>query len=195
MHATKDILGTADYETHHKFYFSLVIGSSISVITTMILIDLSFVFKYLQIIFNTYTRIPFLILTLTNNIYQVYAHIFTGTKFAGYYGIVPLGSKDNQTLTVFTISNVFDILGWMSIFIYYGYAHPFLAILAAAHYGSGIVSIFFNKTFQAYFIGNNSKKNNSDTFGYLYWRIFRVSFVLTDAIARGYVSYFIFLDV
>ena len=194
MYPTKDLLATSDYEIHHKFYFSLVINVSITVLTTIILLEVSFLFNWLNIFVNRYFRFPFLFLTLTNNIYQVYAHVFTGTKFAGYDAIAPPGSGDNQSLTVFTISNIFDILGWMTIFVYYGYAHLFLAFLASAHYGSGIVSIFFNKTFQSYFIEDSRRKNNLDTFGYIYWKFFRICFVLTDAISRGYVCYFIFLE-
>ena len=192
---SKDLLDTIDYETHHKFYFSLVISVSITLLTTIVLVELSPAFMYMNILVNNYLRFPFIFLTFVNNVYQVYAHVFTGSKFAGYKNISPPGSADNQSLTVFTLSNIFDILGWMSIFVYYGYAPLFLALLASAHYGSGIVSIFFNQTFQKYFIEDSNKKDENDTFGYIYWKIFRVSFVLTDAISRGYVCYIIFLEV
>ena len=186
----QDILATTDYEIHHTFYFSLVISLFITAITWTSLIYINPVYSYLYHTILCYQLYDyFLWFTFVNNIYQVIAHIFTGTKFMGYYGIVPVGSADNQTLCEFTTSNIFDILGWLTIFVHYGQAHPFLCLLAAVHYGSGIVSIFFNKTFQNYYIENGKRLNETDTFGYLYWRTFRICFVFTDAIARGYVTY------
>jgi hypothetical protein len=143
-------------------------------------------------IYNGYLFYPFILLTVCNNIYQVFAHIFTGTKFLGFKHIVPHGSSDQQTLTVFTVSNIFDILGWMTIYIAYGYANPFYSMLAAVHYGSGLVAIFFNHTFQKYYIGTPYKiHKEQDSFGYTYWKIFRVVFVFTDAISRGWATYHI----
>ena len=98
MNDNKDLLATIEYEIHHKFYFSLVISLSITLLTTIALSQLTFFFNYVNLIMNQYFRYPFLFLTLTNNIYQVYAHVFTGSKFAGYNGIVPHGSRDKQSL-------------------------------------------------------------------------------------------------
>ena len=191
-----DILATKDYEIHHRFYFSLVISLFITAVTWTSLIYLNPLYLVINNIINSQISLYtiFLYLTLINNIYQVIAHIFTGTKFMGFYQIVPLGSADNQKLSIFTISNIFDILGWLMIFVYYQHANPFLCLLASVHYGSGIVSIFFNKTFQKYYIENGKKINTDDKFGYLYWKIFRVCFVFTDAIARGYVTYLMIFD-
>lgn len=186
----QDILATKDYENHHTFYFSLVISLFITLLTWLSLIYLNPFYSYMyHVILCCDLYHYFLYSTLINNIYQVVAHIFPGTKFMGYYGFVPAGSADNQRLSVFTVSNIFDILGWLTIFIYYERADPFLCLLASVHYGSGIVSIFFNKTFQKYYIENGKKINNTDTFGYIYWRIFRIGFVFTDALARGYMTY------
>lgn len=167
---------------HHNFYFSLTISVILTIITTIILTSIDY--SYLHDILDNSIL---LWLTVLNNIYQVYAHIFTGTKFMGYKQISPPGSQDNQTLLSFTVSNIFDILGWMGIFVYYGYANPILALLASGHYGTGIISIFFNKTFQEYFIELKFNICNKIR----YWQLFRVCFVFTDAIARGYVVYLI----
>ena len=107
----------------------------------------------------------------------------------GYLQIMPHGSRDAQTLQIFTISNVCDILGWLSIFVLHRRAYPFLAMLAANHYAAGLVSIFFNYTFQSYYIEDvkrNVKKSPTDEFSYLSWRLFRTIFVFTDALSRAY---------
>ena len=192
----QDLLCTDDYELHHRFYFTLVISVSITVLTWLVLLYLNPLYSVIRgFIYNYYMYYPFLLITVLNNIYQVYAHVFTGIKFMGFKQIVPPGSSDNQSLAIFTISNIFDILGWLTVYIYYGKTTPFLAILASAHYGSGIVAIFFNQTFQKYYIGVPfRRRNKKDRFGYWYWRLFRVSFVFTDAITRGWISYLIILD-
>lgn len=176
------------FKIHKNFYITLATSLGITFLTSGILIALEPVYVILNNFFlnNLYT--PFFLLTVGNNLYQVYAHIFTGTKFMGYSGIEPHGSRDNQTLTVFTISNIFDILGWLTIFVLHKKAHPFLAFLTGSHYGTGIVSILFNKTFQNYYIEGKEKNkvNEYDSFSYFSWRVFRTAFVFTDALARGY---------
>lgn len=192
----KDILITDDYMVHHKFYFSLTISVAITVITWICLIIGNPIYFYIhnQLKRDEKLWILFSILNVVNNLYQFWAHIFTGTKFMGYNKIVPYGSEDNQTLMTFTMSNIFDILGWITIYISYGYASPFYSILVATHYGSGIVSIFFNQTFQKYYISIPQKtKHKSDKFGYNYWRAFRVSFVFIDAFSRAFAILILFL--
>ena len=177
---------------HTSFYKSLGISLSISLITCFSLIKLEFLYVYLHSqIYNHGLNNLFWFLTAGNNLYQVWAHIFTGTKFLGYDQIVPHGSADIQTLWTFTVSNIFDILGWLTIFVYFKSAHPFLALLAAVHYGSGIVSIFFNSLFQKYYIQSGTKMDEADTFGYREWTLFRTIFVFVDALARGYMVYLI----
>ena len=107
----------------------------------------------------------------------------------GYLGIMPHGSRDAQTLKIFTISNVCDILGWLSIFVLHRRAYPFLVMLAANHYAAGLISIFFNYTFQSYSIEDmkkNVKKSPTDGFSYPSCRLFRTIFVFTDALSRTY---------
>ena len=178
---------------HYKFYITLVISLFITALTMTGLTLLDFLYKWLQlwIISSDQLYITFLILNLINNYYQVYAHIFTATKFLGYNKFVPPGSKDDQSLMVFTMSNIFDILGWLTIFIYYGFGFWLLVLLASVHYGSGITAIFFNDVFQKYYIGEPGKyQTENDSFGYKYWTYFRVIFVLTDAISRSYCCYY-----
>ena len=186
-----DFLVTELYERHHKFFFTLVISLLITSVVGTGLVLCEPVYIYLNSFFkkNTYWYTSFLVFTIGNNVYQVYAHIFTGTKFMGYLGIMPHGSRDAQTLQIFTISNVCDILGWLSIFVLHKGAHPFLAMLAANHYAAGLISIFFNYTFQSYYIEDmkhNIKKSPTDEFSYLSWRLFRTIFVFTDALSRAY---------
>jgi hypothetical protein len=118
---------------------------------------------------------------ITNNLYQVYAHIFTGIKFLGYRHVVPLGSDENQTVSDFTKASLFDILGWVTIYIYYGHASLFPALLGAFHFSSWMISVFFDRSFHEYIIGIGSKN--------VYWTLFRTSFVFTDGIVRGYMTY------
>jgi hypothetical protein len=187
-----DLLVTKNYERHHKFFFTLVISLLITSVVGTGLVSCEPIYVYLNEFFrkNPYWYTSFLFFTIGNNLYQVYAHIFTGTKFMGYLQIMPHGSRDNQTLEIFTISNVCDILGWLSIFVLHKRANPFLAMLAANHYAAGLVSIFYNKTFQTYYIENVEqkiiKKSPTDEFNYSSWRLFRTLFVFTDAISRGY---------
>jgi len=179
------------YSQHTKFYITLVV----SLLSTSFFIAglrfLNFLYKFIQCKLqeNNYLYLHFIVLSLLNNYYQVYAHIFTATKFMGYNQIIPAGSRDDQSLMVFTMSNIFDILGWISVYIIYGFGHWFLILLAAVHFGSGITAILFNDTFQRYYIGEPGKhKFLNDTFGYKYWTWFRIIFVLIDAISRAYVS-------
>ena len=207
-----DVLDTRNYRYHSKFYFTLVTSLLITFVTWYSLTHLDFLFSYINhfLSCNKYLYKAFLFVTDFNNAYQVYAHIFTGTKFMGYKKIVPHGSRDKQSLSIFTVSNIFDILGWLTIFVLHKRAHPFLALLAAVHYGTGIVSIFYNSTFQLYYIEDKDEKKGDDDekkgddddkkgdekcedddFSYRAWRIFRTSFVFTDAICRG-ISIFFF---
>ena len=182
-----DILATKNYERHHKFFFTLVTSLLITSVAGTVLVLCNPIYISLNSFFLKNFYWSFLFFTIGNNAYQVYAHIFTGTKFMGYLQIMPHGSRDQQSLQIFTISNVCDILGWLSIFVLHKNAHPFLAMLAANHYAAGIVSIFFNYTFQSYYIEDGDiKKSPADEFSYLYWRLFRTVFVFTDAISRAY---------
>ncbi len=184
-----DILLTKNYERHHKFFFTLVVSLLITAVVGTFLVLCEPIYISLNTYFLKNFYWSFLLFTVGNNLYQVYAHIFTGTKFMGYLHIMPHGSRDNQSLHIFTVSNVCDILGWLSIFVWHKRAHPFLAMLAANHYAAGLVSIFFNLTFQNYYIENgerNMKKSPTDEFSYLSWKLFRTGFVFTDAISRAY---------
>jgi len=159
---------------------------------------LNFLYKFIQskLQERPHLYLHFIILSLLNNYYQVYAHIFTATKFMGYNHIIPAGSKDNQSIILFTITNILDILGWISVYIIYGFGHWFLILLAAVHFGSGITAILFNNTFQRYYIAEPRKyKFLNDSFGYKYWTWFRIIFVLTDAVSRAYISLMITNDI
>ena len=187
-----DFLVTELYERHHRFFFTLVISLLITSVVGTGLWLCEPIYVYLNSFFSktTFRYTTFLIFTIGNNVYQVYAHIFTGTKFMGYLQIMPMGSRDAQSLQIFTLSNVCDILGWLSIFVLHKRAYPFLAMLAANHYAAGLISIFFNYTFQSYYIEDtdqkNVKKSPTDNFSYLSWRLFRTIFVFTDAVSRAY---------
>lgn len=194
----KDLINTREFELHKTFFFSCLVGILFSVITWGILsfhIDFVYSFVYDALKWYTFVWWIFILFTLLNNIYQVIAHVFTATTFSGFYWFVPPGSHKRQSLMIFTMSNVLDIVGWMCVFIYYRKAHPFPTLLAATHYGSGIVSILFNKTFQKYYIDNcNQKKDDNDPFRFWIWKLFKVSFVATDAVVRGWYSWNIIHD-
>ena len=197
MKKTDLLLDTESYRKHHKFYFILVVNLLLTFIWVDILMQLGPVYGYIRRIIMAYPILTYSLLfaNIVNNVYQVYAHIFTGVKFMGCGQIYPYGSDKDQSLAVFTLSNIFDILGWMTIYVYYGYASFFVAALGAFHYSTELIAIFFNKTFHKYFIGlTNDKIKNNNNFKYVYWRTFRSLFVFTDAISRGYLSYCMMLD-
>lgn len=213
---------TNNHILHYKFYFSLFLSLSFSFLAFLGLLSTqgsnlyfllhSFIYKYYLI------HYMFIFTLVTNNIYQIYAHVFTATKFLGYMKIVPHGSRDRQTLLVFTISNFFDILGWFLIFIYMKHANYLFSFIAAVHFGTGIISFIFQDTFQKYYIENGKefkhiaplpsplpsslhlsnlqlsplqeKDDLQDNFSYRSWRLFRTAFVIVDAVARNYFLFF-----
>lgn len=199
----QDLVNTREFRQHKTFFFSCVINASSAIIVWFIL---SFHLNNLyRIIFNAakYSYIiwyPFVLVTIVNNLYQVFAHIFTATTFTGSYVIIPYGSHKKQTLLDFTVSNIFDILGWICIFVYFKCARPFPALLAATHFGAALVSIIQYKTFQDYYIDSAKNirtqyLNSNDEFRYGIWRGFKASFVMTDAIVRGSYTAVMLLNV
>lgn len=191
-----DLLNTKEYQIHHAFFFSCTIATALSLLIASILwLYIDFVYIFFHSLLHTHPIVwyTFVSFTVLNNLYQTYAHIFTATTFGGLHIIIPWGSKKNQTLSSFTMSNSLDIIGWLCIFVYLQRCPLVPGLLAATHYGSGIISIFFNKTFQTYYIDSvkDIRKQNiqQDTFGYTYWKTFKILFVLTDAFTRlGYVG-------
>ena len=193
---SQDFLVTDDYIRHQNFYFTVLLGNSLNVLFTVILVLAEPMFLYIASMITYWYPVYFLfwLFTVTNNIYQVYAHIFTATKFQGIRHIVPYGSSDKQTMVTFNVSNIFDILGWLCLFMLHNDVHPFFALLAGSHFGTGLVSIFFNKTFQQYYIEepSDTNKHQIDTFNYNVWRASRTIFVTIDAISRGILTYYLF---
>lgn len=188
---SKDFLITDDYIRHQHFYFTVLFGSSLSTLSTIFLLVAEPFFQYLYTLISYWVPIyyTFLIFTVINNLHQVYEHILTACKYHNI-NIVPYGSKNVENLMRFTTFNVLDIIGWFGLFVFYQDVHPFLALLAGAHFGSGLVSIFFNKTFQTYYLKEPIPKD-VDTFKYGYWKLFKTTFVLTDAVVRGILTYYV----
>ncbi len=217
-----DILSTNNYALHHKFFFSLVTSLLFTficftslIISTPLYVSLSQFLKNYKFLYGL-----FMTLLIANNGYQVYAHVFTATKFLGYKRIIPHGSRDSQSLLEFTISNFFDILGWLLIFVYLQNANYLFSFLAAVHFGTGVISFMFMDTFQKYYIENGDNVNQTQTkypsqlsielenlqkqlnkhqiitnnindeFNYTYWKLFRTAFVILDAVSRFYFLIF-----
>lgn len=186
---------TTKQARHNTFYISLAVGFTLTFVTFVPLIWLNAVYASIHAVVFYWTpiRATFLMVTLANNGYQIFAHIFAATKFMGFKQVVPFGAHDNQPLTTFTLSNVLDILGWLTIFVYHGYAHPFLVLLAATHYGTGMTAMLFPKTFQEYYIVGPktlpTTTTTPTTHWYTHWTASRVGFVTLDAVTRAFICH------
>ena len=122
-------------------------------------------------------------IALILNAYQVLTHVFTALKFAGYNIFIPGGAKDKQPLYEFTIHNVLDLLGWITIFMYNKNLYMPYVFLAAVHMGVGQVAIVMPIIFQNYYIKDISIEYPSFQYA-------KLIFVTLDFIYRSRAIYF-----
>jgi len=184
-----DFLCTNEYQKHHLFFFTMVINILVTFCSAHLMIYSDFIFTYLHQIFfmNKFIFYTFLMLLFCINFYEVIAHFFATFKYLGLLPDILMGTGDNQILSKFAIATSIDIFGWILFFIYDGYAYWILAYLAGFHVGALLIALFFNKTFQQYYIAKLSYDKKIE-FKSTWWNLFRTSFVIFDGIIRGYVA-------
>ena len=136
---------------------------------------------------NKFILYGFLGLLIGVNFYEVIAHFFATFKYLGVFPDVLMGTGDKQSLSKFAAATSIDIFGWVLFFIYDGYAYWLLAYLAGFHVGALLIALFFNKTFQQYYIAKLSNDEKME-FKSTWWNLFRTLFVVFDGIIRGYVA-------
>jgi hypothetical protein len=189
----KDFLCTNEYKKHHLFFFTMVINILVSFCTAHLMIYSDSIFLYLQGICFSNRYITYILIAslICVNLYEVVAHLFATLKYLGLSPDILMGTADKQILSKFAIATSIDIFGWILFFIYDGYAYWILAYLAGLHVGALVIALFFNKTFQQYYIAKLDKDVKVE-FKSSWWNFFRISFVAFDGIVRGYVAYVIF---
>lgn len=168
----------------------------------------SFIFYHLScagFFENTFFGESLLVLffTVILNLYEIYTHLYTTLKFFGAKVRGPLGSREDQTLREFLLSDAIDALGWILFIAVYGYSHVIVSVFLSFHLTTIILSVYDWRNFQDYMIANPKNRRFSenevssnivnDTFGYKYWRWFKSFFVFADASARIFYIVYPFL--
>jgi hypothetical protein len=188
----RDFLFTDDYNRHHKFYFSVTVAASLILFFTLMLVLAEPVILHFggMLTYFLVIRGLFYLFNYVNNIYQICAHVLTGAKFMNL-GIMaavdhPYGAKPEQHLSSHTISNVFDIVGWITIMMARESVGLIPCLMAATHMSTGIVSVGYGSVYSQ---NPKTGKYTADTFNYEFWIGLRSSFVSFDALCRGFLLF------
>lgn len=126
-------------------------------------------------LFNTATYIA--------TVYQIFTHILTGVKYLGVkkrWLPIPWATRDEQTLTEFTVHNGIDIGNLVCMMLCGAHTDVYHWLLAF-HFSSSCMAFSNFDYFQRQII--------LDAYSPLYVRVFKTAFVFIDPLLRAYALY------
>ena len=131
------------------------------------------------------------------NTYQILSHIPPGLMIIGlkkknstdYFSPTMFVYNDDDVggnLLEFLLSDVLDFIGWLAIFSRLKRVPLLPKTLANTHMASAIISSLGHETFKDIYL---------KTSNYFYWNLFRTTFILGDAVLRGYYHFYVLRNI